>query len=510
MTQFIKMALSRRSFVAGTTALGALGLAGLAGKVRAQDTDFGLGEMIAPATPDGPLRWLDSGDQKAVFYRAFMEQYGQKRGIETVYDGLPWNEIATVLPLGIRNGTAQDVFCLPLNMPPSFAVGEQWVRPLDDLIPDIEAWKAGFPAGAFLEGLNMFNGKTYGLPYTSNRLTSAHLLFNRPYMQEAGFDPDTTPLTWDTFREAARKVTETSGGRAYGFIIGGAQINRWGDISRTLAQMGGTECGDTSIGTGVDFRTGKVVFDSDEWVGAVELLLAMQKDGSVFPGAMGLNAPQARAFMPQGAAGMILQGPWNIPQWERENPDFDFGVAPPPAPKGADGYIIVGSLAATSNTMFVNAKSSNPEYAADILHYLGTERGQTEWGSVVGPSDPPVFPSAAGNSQMSERSKGVLAMFQRIVRIGPNPFARNPQLAEVARLYVEPTPNIAQTVQGLFTGQMSGVNEQLAAVTDATERALDAAFDAAKKAGAEVSRDDLVFANWQPSQDYGEADYRAL
>src|SRR5690606_13292740 len=99
----------------------------------------------------GPFRWLDSGDQKAVFFRAFFEYYGKVRGIETVYDALPWSEIATVLPLGIRNGTAPDAFCLPLNVPPAFAVTEGWVQPLDDLIPDIEAWKAKFPDGAFLD-----------------------------------------------------------------------------------------------------------------------------------------------------------------------------------------------------------------------------------------------------------------------------------------------------------------------------------------------------------------------
>ncbi|HTV71430.1 MAG TPA: extracellular solute-binding protein [Rhizobiaceae bacterium] len=508
MTSANGKAIDRRAFLAGTAAFAALGLSGM-GRAAAQE--FSIGQAAVAATPDGPLRWLDTGDQKALFFKAFFEQYKKARGIDVVYDALPWAEVATVVPLAVRNGTAHDAFVLPLGMPPAFAVSEGWVQPLDDLIPDIETWKAGFPAGTFLEGLNVFDGKTYGLTYTSNRFTSAHVLYNRKYLNDAGFDPEATPLNWDTFREAARKVTENGAGRAYGFILGGAQVNRWGDTVRTLAQMAGGASGDTSIATGIDFRTGEVVYASDAFVGAVELLLALKADGSVFPGDLGINAPQARAMMPQGVAGIILQGPWNIPQWESQNPDFDFGVGPPPAPAGqAPGHVIVGSVGSVANSMFINAKAKNPLFAADVFHYLGTEQGQIEWGNVVGPADAPVFPSAATGSKMSDRSKAALAMLQDVVRVGPNPFARNPRLAEVAKLYKEPTPNLAQTVQGLFSGQISGVKEQLTALTSATNMALDAAFKSAKDAGFEVSRDDFVFANWQPERDYLEADYKAL
>lgn len=502
MTQMTTM--KRRQFLAGSAALGALALTG-AGRAFAQE--FDIPAPIGPINADGPFRWLDSGDQKATFYKAFFPEYASARDIEVVYDGLPWNEINQVLPLGIRNNTAQDVFNLPLNMPPAYAVNEGWVQAYDDFIPDIETWKQGFPPGAFLEGLNVFNGKTYGLPYTSARVSSAFTLYNRKYLNDAGYDPEATPFTWDTFRAAAAKVTEMNAGRAFGFIIGGNQVNRWWDACRTLAQTNGLACGDTSIGNGVDFRTGEVVFDADEIVGAIELLLALKADGSIFPGVMSINAPQARAMMPQGAAGMILQGPWNIPQWERENPNFDFGVAPTP---GKGGYSIVGSLASASNTMFIYSKSKNASVAADIFHYLGTEEGQVAWGNVVGSSDPPIFPKAVEQSTMSARSKKALQMFEQTIRISPNPFARNPELAAVASIYQEPTPNAAQTIQGLFTGQTTDIKGELARLVSATNTALDAAFKTAKENGADVSRDDLVFSNWDPSKDYVASDYEAL
>jgi multiple sugar transport system substrate-binding protein len=510
MTNRLKTGLSRRAFLAGSTALGALALTG-AGRAFAQDVDFKIPAPIGEIKANGPFRWIDSGDQKAVFFKAFLPAYDAARGIESAYDGLPWNEIATVLPLGIRNGTAQDAFCLPLNVSPGFAVTEGWVQPLDDLIPDIETWKAGFPAGAFLEGLNVFDGKTYGLPYTSGRVSSAHVLFNRKYMQAAGFDPETTPLTWTTFREAAKKITQAGAGSYYGFIIGGSQVNRFQDTTRTIAQMAGASTGASSFYSDIDFRTGELQYTSDEYIGAVELLLALQSDGSVFPGVMGLTAPQARAFMPQGVSGMILQGPWNVPQWERENPDFDFGVAQPPNPDGkAASPLIAASVSSVANNMFIYAQAKNPMIAADVFHYLGTEDGQVAWGTLNGPADPPIFPAAIEKATMSARAKRILQMSNEIIRVGPNPLVRNPELAEVVKVYKEPTPSFAQTVQGLFTGQIQGVKENMQKLQDATNQQIDAAFKLASDNGAKVSRDDLVFANWTPANDYTDADYKAL
>lgn len=507
MTNKLLPAISRRNFLVGSTAFGAFALTG-APVTRAQD--ISVPEAIGSIEPGARFRWIDSGDFKSSFYRAFFPAYSEARGIEVVYDALPWNEIAQVVPLGIRNDTAHDVFALPQGVAGSYAVAEGWVRPFDDLIPEFESWKAGFPEGAFIEGLNVFDGKTYGMPITDARSTSAHLLFNRQLMADAGHDPEATPLTWDTFRDAARKITENGKGRAFGFIIGGNQLGRWRDTVRSLASMAGTVTGDADFYTGIDFKTGEPAFDSDDFVGAIELLLAMKTDGSVFPGVMSINAPQARAMMPQGVAGMILQGPWNIGEWEANNPDFDFGVAPTPAPEGATGNLIIGQLATGGNTMWIYRNSENPQVAADIFHYLGTPEGQMKWGELAGVGDPPIFPDARANAPYSERSKAALAMFETFIKIGPNPMARNPALAAVSRNFREPTPNLAQLVQGLFTGQLSGVKEQLVKLNSDTNAALDAAFEAAQAEGAEVSREDLVFPNWTPGQDYVAADYAAL
>jgi multiple sugar transport system substrate-binding protein len=101
-------------------------------------------------------------------------------------------------------------------------------------------------------------------------------------------------------------------------------------------------------------------------------------------------------------------------------------------------------------------------------------------------------------------------MSNQIIKVGPNPLVRNPDLGQVIKVYKEPTPSFAATVQGLFTGQIQNVKQAMQTLQDATNKQIDAAFAQAKAGGAKVSRDDMVFKNWDPMKDYTDADYKAL
>jgi multiple sugar transport system substrate-binding protein len=506
MTKAFASAPTRREFLKSTAAFG---LSALATPAFAQSADFGPAPAGLPAA-DGPMRWLDSGGQKGEFLKQYLPEYAKARGIEVIYDGLPWNEIATVLPLGVRNGSAPDTFNLPLGMEPSVALAEGWIQPIEDYIPNFEDWKKAYPDGAFVEGINVFGGKTYGFPFSIERRFNNALLFNRAMMHEAGYDqigPDQA-LTFDEMRDAAAKITKNSRRRAFGFIIGGNQVLRWGSVATVLAQRAGATVGSNGLLEGMNLKTGEYVYGSDAYVAGVELLLAMNSDGSVFPGSLGINAPQARAFIAQGAAGMIIQGPWNVPIWEAEAPGFDFGVSPAPAPAGMnDAPVWVQQLPNSANMMWLNARAKNPAYVGDFFSWLGSLDGQIAYAKVASSADPAIFPEALARADLSEQAIAMINMAQKFVRIAPNPFVRNPELAKVAAAYVDPTPNLSQAVQGLFAGQLMGVKETLQSVADARNKALDDAIAKAKAAGANVSRADFVFSSWNPEVDFGPADY---
>ncbi|MEW5719236.1 MAG: substrate-binding domain-containing protein, partial [Chloroflexota bacterium] len=133
------------------------------------------------------FRWLDSGDVKATFWKKFFELYHKTYpNITCQYDGLPWNEIAKVVPLGVQNGNLHDCFSIPQGVTPAQALSEGWIRAMDDLVPDLEKIKAAFPPASFVEGVNVFGGKTYTLPTGTNQRSATMLLFNQAYIQKAG------------------------------------------------------------------------------------------------------------------------------------------------------------------------------------------------------------------------------------------------------------------------------------------------------------------------------------
>lgn len=514
---FTHRPLSRRRLL-GRTAGGAAALS-LAGSRLPRDA-----RAQGPATPaadpmqivlpetgitlpsdDLTFRWVDSGDSKALFFNAYFSAFTQAHpNITFDYLGLPWTEIAQVVPLGVRNGNAPDVFQVPQEIPVAEAVREGWVRPIDDLIPNFEAWQAGFPPVSFVEGVNVFDGRVYTFPRSTSRRAGIVNYFNRPYLEAAGYDPAATPLTWDSLRDAARKVTEVGAGNYYGVVLAGQQVGRWGGYVANLGRLAGSSAGPDDI----DYRTGEYAYTSEGYLAAIDLLLALRDDGVVFPGSMSLNDPQARAQMPQGIAGMIFEGEFTLPIWVRDNPDFDFGVSPIPTQSAS--FTPMGYQNTATNHQWIYAESKYPEVAAEIFTYLGTEAGQLSFVNITGGSDPSVFAGVNERATVDERMRTVYRMYEDYMRLCPDVRIRNPQTSQIYLRIQRPTPSFGEIVQGIYTGQLDDPQAAMEELKDRSERALDDAIAAAQGDGATVSRDDFVFPNWNPAADYGEADYAAL
>lgn len=454
-------------------------------------------------TAPAKFHWVDSGDQKAVFFRAFFPAYHAAHPNVTVtYDPLPWNEIAKIIPLGIQNGDAPDVYQLPPAVPHAQAIAEGWVAPLDDIIPNFAKWKAAFPPGSFVTGITDFNGKTYTIPLTTNQRYGTLLLYNLDLMQKAGYDPASKPLTWDELRAAAKKITTEGGGRTFGLLIEGNQTARFTAWVGGLAEMAFGQ------GNTMNWKTGQYNYSSDGWLAALDLLLAMKADGSIYPGSLQLNAAQARAQMPVGIAGMLLQGPWNVPQWQLQNPKFKFGVSSQPVPNQGQPFPM-GYGPGGSNQLWVYAKSPNKAIAGDILYQLGTLPMQTSWANLDGAADPPIFPDATKASTLDPLAKQTSDLFKNMV-LTPSSEARNPDVSKVLLEQRHITPDDGQTIQGIYTGQLANPKQAMQDLQNRMEAELERAIKAAQAKGAKVTRDNWTFANWDPRKDYTDADYKAL
>src|SRR5690606_32665252 len=128
-----------------------------------------------------------------------------------------------------------------------------------------------------------------------------------------------------------------------------------------------------------------------------DLLLAVQSDGSIFPGSGSLTSPECWPRVARENAAMVSGGPWITVFFEKENPDFEFGVGAHPAPAGADpvpvGYTTIGG-----DAFCMFAGSQAKDVAGDILGYVTSLPGQTNWGEITGVGNPPVLDEAAQDS----------------------------------------------------------------------------------------------------------------
>jgi multiple sugar transport system substrate-binding protein len=453
---------------------------------------------------EATLRLVDSNDTKTPFWKQLFAAYQKKHAnITCQYDGLPWNKIEEIVPLGIRNKTAHDVIQLPSTIPLDQAVSSGWVAPLDDVIPDIQAWKKNFPELSYVEGSRVFDGKVYSVRLASDRRYYGAIHYSKKLMEEAGYDPQAKPLTWDDYRDAAKKITKAGKGRYYGVVFEGGQPARLSVVVDYLARGAGA----ASV-NGIDLRTGEFYYTQDQVAEAIELMLALQRDGSVFPGSNSLLAPQTWPRVQRGNVGMVCAGPWVTVLWNTQSPDFEFGVAA--APVQGDSALPQGFSELGGDSVAVYAGSEVKTVAVDVLTYVTSLEGQTAWAKICGVGNPPVLDAAtkAAAAKFTPQAKQCVALGEKLVA-NPEPLIANPEISKVFKEQKALSPDFGQVIQGIFVGKITDVKKALTDLKDRSEQSLDAAIAAAVKKGAKVSRDDWVFKNWDPAKSYTKSDYDA-
>ncbi|MEQ4203998.1 extracellular solute-binding protein [Actinopolymorpha sp. B9G3] len=450
-------------------------------------------------TGDVELRWMDSGDMKARFFEDFFPVYEEKhKNISVRYEGTNWNQITEVVTLGVRNGTAPDVFQLPVQITMGMAVSNRWIGAYDDIVPDFSAVKERFPAGAFADGVTDFGGKTYALPLTGQQRINTLLLFNADLARGLDVDLGTEVLTWQQFREVTKQITKQGAGRYYGTIFGLAQPGGLSTPINAMCEMAGVHGG----AEGVDLRTGKFNVTNPAVIEAIELILAIKSDGSAHPDSINLDAPGARARMPLGQAGIMMQGPWNIVPWQEENPEFRLGLNLPPQQDPNDIWPSTHGPGGSNNYVY-SSKSKLTAVIGDIMAYLTTAAGQVQIGLRIGAADPPALPDAIHELDPDPLQRKALELGTKHTVLRPEPAARNPDVAKVYEAQVPATPTFSDTLVGLYTGQIKdGVEAAMRQMEDRLEKSLDDAIAKARSRGADVDRDDWVFSDWDPRKPY--------
>lgn len=505
--------ISRRRALASMGGIGAAGaLAGC--HVQVSEDSAGTGGSPPPMTIPDPqvelptqqvtLRWMDTGLRKSYFEKPVFEAYHEKhRNIEIEYTGTGFPQLNKVIPLGIRNGTAPDVFSKPSNVPSETAIAEGWVRPAEDLIPNFEEWKSTFPEGIFVPGAHLFDGKLYSVPISRSKQVHFVFDYDVEYLKEAGVDaPEEQITSWDELRKVAKKVTENGNGRYYGIL--GTKTNN--QLVPGLAQASGW------LG-GMNHKTGEYEYSHELVLQALEFALAMRDDGSFFPDSGSLEQVDARGRMPNRVAAFFIDGPIGYLDWRKKAPDWKFDLKRMPSQDGSADYV-VPYVEQGTNASWVYNKTELPNVIGDLYAYMTSLEGQIQMVLQTRGQLTPLLPEALERADVKNAldpaARKAQELADQLCRRAPQPVVRNPEIAQVELKAKTVRPSFEDILEGSFTGQVDDYRKALRGLDSALNKNLDQALATARKSGADVSREDYVFGNWDPQQDYTNEDYQDL
>jgi multiple sugar transport system substrate-binding protein len=269
-----------------------------------------------------------------------------------------------VLSLAFTSGEGPDIFTITGPSGTRKWAENKWAEPLDSYITD--EFKGKFRDGVWVEDNNLINGEIYTLPDTASTM---RMIYNKELFKQAGLDPEKPPITFAEMREYAKKITESSGGKAVGYglpLADGYNID--------VSVFNGI--GHLAVGSTRGFDHSKGQFDFGVYSPVVQLFTDMEEDGSMLEGAMLINGDQGRAKFAEGTIGMMGAASWDPGIYASMDMKFDMGVTDYPTIDGnakgkpiiqtGSGYMMSASTKDKEKTWIAMEFLFSPEFAGEI------------------------------------------------------------------------------------------------------------------------------------------------
>ncbi|WP_420114611.1 ABC transporter substrate-binding protein [Pseudactinotalea sp.] len=287
--------------------------------------------------------------------------FGEEFGVTINLQGISTQDLVPKLTTTAAGGSGPDIAIVDVSSIAQLAAGQ--------VVADISS-QAAEVSGDFTEELlagSAYDGKQYGLPYTTNNVA---LYYNVAMLDSAGI---AVPTTWDELRQAAIELT---GGEQYGYMFG-AQGQGAFLFWPWLWQNGGQILKDDLT---------EATFASDAGLEAFEFYAGMAMTDKVAPPefiASNASWDQYVAPFAQERVAMMAIGPWGTFPVQEANPDLEFAIAPLPG-KSSNATVLGGAAIA------VGQHAQNAEMAwefvrwmtsSDQMHYIqdtGNIPGRTE------------------------------------------------------------------------------------------------------------------------------------
>lgn len=407
--------------------------------------------------------------------------------------GSVYNETLT---LALKVGEEADLFVPAGNVPPlNELVAKKVILALDDIAPDrqtFQAWKARFPE-PFIRAAHV-GGKMYTWPMDGAPAGAKPLFVNLKLFKEAGVSE--MPKNWKEFREDAAKITQAGNGKYYGAAVA-AKLG-W---SLQMAIQEATATVEGTPAEFIDYRLGRYSMADDGYRRSIDLWMTVKADGNIFPGDTGMEDETVKQTFATDRTAMVVGGWWNPGGFIAYNPDVEFDMELFPTSDGGPpkGYSTAVNPLGQPFGYYVSAKTKNPDAVWKVIQFLTSEQYQVGWVKIgAGVS---VFPEFNQPEYFPHPTLAKFATYNfkwdRIKPILPPVFGRLNELMPVVH------PDEKERLLGIWVGL-----EQFSALVEwesLMNKYLDEAIKTAQAKGIKVSREDLMFPDWVPTENYRQA-----
>lgn len=303
--------------------------------------------------------WSGASHSKDVYTKYINDwnnTIGKEKGIYIDYQLKEGGTIGKAVELALQGGSnAPDFFT---GVAVAKGAENNWILAIDDLPGGKEFLKPYEEQGLLNEWMQ-HGGKTYKVPVSS---TTMGLIYNKEMFKEAGLVDDKgeakPPETFAELREYARILTKPNE-RKYGIILP-LKWSGWynSDIMSVNRASQGFEY--------YNPVSGKFEFDGLKPI--FEMYLGLKEDGSVYPGASGIDNDPARALFAEGGIGMKFGFSFDVGVLNDQfAAKIDWGVAPYPV---ADKNVKYKQRIDVDTSYLMNSKSLETVGAEKMFEVL--------------------------------------------------------------------------------------------------------------------------------------------
>lgn len=256
----------------------------------------------------------------------FNKNKGKELGVKVEYTVKESNNLSQAIEMAIASQQEPDMY-KTWSTQKYYESGD--IMAIDEMEGGQE-YLAQFPTDMIERFRNKTNGHIFTVPYYVNTFGIA---YNKDMFKKYGITDENgeakAPETYEEFRECAKKLTDAASGE-YGVIFPLKESSFYQNVGKLSFSSEGT--------SGYNHATG--TYEYEKLVPAMQVLLDIKHDESMYPGADGIDNDTARALFAEGKIGMIFTGSYDVAVFTKQFPaKCEWGVAAFPVEDRDNKYL---------------------------------------------------------------------------------------------------------------------------------------------------------------------------